>query len=361
MSADLWNIKKKILEEERIEYLLNAMGCQLIKPRSNRYEAQLPDKFDSNNQRAVQVYINENLTSRVRNMGLSSNLDIYGLVSFLVFDIHNESLHLKNLPKAKRWICETLGFSEFLAYNGSREPNKADPLQWLKDLKKKRNKKTLREFSQNEMLPDSILNQYVMYPYYQYIKEGLEYQTQVDFQVGYDIQSERVVYPIHNQFGDIISIKGRTTDPLYKDKGIYKFLYLYNFNKMIELYNWHRAIDYIHEKKEIIIFEGEKSCWLATQFGFSNCVAVGGDDLSDYQVKMIKDLGIEIKIMIALDKDKSVDDFKKQGKKFGQSRQVYALWDAHNLLSKELKQSPVDNGYETFLKLYKDSFKHRMA
>lgn len=359
MSNDLWEIKKKILDEDRVEDLLNAMSCQLIKPKSNRYEAQLPDKFDSNNQRAVQVYLNERLSCRVRNMGLS-DLDIYGLVSFLVFDIPDESLHLGNLPKAKRWICETLGYSEFLSYNGSREPKKADPLQWLKDLKKKRNKKALREFSQNEMLPDSILNQFVMYPYYPYMKQGLEYETQIEFQVGFDVQSERVIYPIHNQFGDIISIKGRTVDPQYKEKGIYKFLYLYNFNKMIELYNWHRAIDHIYEKKEVIIFEGEKSCWFAAQYGFLNCVAISGDDLSDHQVKIIKELGIEIKIIIALDKDKTVDDFKKQGNKFGQSRRVYALWDAHNLLSKELKHSPVDMGAETFLKLYGDCFKHRM-
>lgn len=360
MSNDLWEIKQKILEENKVEDLLIAMNCQQVKPKSNRYEAQLPDKFNKSSPRAVQIYLNEYMSCRVRNMSLT-NIDIYGLVSFLVFDIYDESLHSGNLFKAKRWICETLGYNEFLVSNGIREPKKEDPLQWLKDLKKKRNKKTLREFSQNDMLPDSILNQFVMFPYYQYIEQGLEYQTQVDFQVGYDVQSERIIYPIHNQFGDIISIKGRTTDPLYKEKGIYKFLYFYNFNKMIEMYNWHRSIDYICEKKEIIIFEGEKSCWLASQFGFLNCVAISGDDLSDHQVKMIKDLGIEIKIIIALDKDKSADDFKKQGKKFGQSRQVYALWDAHNLLSKELKHSPVDMGAETFLKLYRDCFKHRIT
>jgi DNA primase len=292
-------------------------------------------------------------------MGLT-NIDIYGLVSFLVFDIADESLHNSNLFKSKKWICETLGYNEFLVSNGTREQKKEDPLQWLKELKKKRHRKTIREFSQNEMLPDSILNQYIMYPYFQYIEDGLDYQTQVDFQVGYDLHSERIIYPIHNQFGDIISVKGRTADPEYKEKGIYKFLYLYNFNKMIELYNWHKAIDYIHEKKEIIIFEGEKSCWYAAQYGFLNCVAISGDDLSDYQVKVIKDLGIETKIIIALDKDKSVDDFKKQGKKFGQTRQVYALYDAHNLLSKDLKQSPTDNGVETFLKLYMDCLKYRI-
>lgn len=355
----LKEIKRKIFEEERVEELLYAMGCQQVKNKSNRYEAQLPDKFNSTNPRSVQVYMTDYLSCRIRSRSVS-NIDIYGLVSILVFDIDEKDIS-NNLFKSKKWICETLGYTDFLSNNRVIEVKKEDPLKWLRDLKKKRNKKILREFSENTIYPDSILNQYVMYPYYPYIEQGLEYQTQIDFQVGFDVQTERIIYPIHNEFGDIISIKGRVVDPLYKEKGIYKFLYLYNFNKMIILYNWHNALQYILEKKEVIIFEGEKSCWWATQFGFLNCVAISGDDLSDHQVNIIKKLGIEIKIIIALDKDKTVDDFKKQGKKFGQSRQVYALWDAHNLLSKELKQSPVDMGAETLLKLYNDCFKHRIT
>lgn len=360
MSNDLWEIKQKILSEDRVKELLNVMGCSNVRFASNRYEAQLPDKFNSSNPRAVQTYMNEYLSSRIRNMSIT-NIDIFGLTAILVFDAKDETDASNYLYKAKKWICEKLGYTEFLTSNRDFQIIKDDPLKWLKDLKKKRNKKQLREFSENRIYPDSILTQYIMYPYYPYMQDGLEYQTQFDFQVGFDIYSDRVIYPIHNQYGDIISIKGRTIDPNYKEKGIYKFLYLYNFNKMIELYNWHNALEHIQSRKEIIIFEGEKSCWYATQFGFLNCVAISGDDLSDYQVKMIKGLGIDTRIVIAMDKDKSVDDIKKQGKKFGQSRQVYALYDAHNLLSKELKHSPVDRGLETFLKLYSEYMKYRIT
>ncbi|GFN32455.1 DNA primase [Paenibacillus xylaniclasticus] len=359
MSNDLWEIKQRIVNEGRVEELLNALECQRVRFASNRYEAQLPSKFNSDNPRSVQVYLTERMSCRIRSKGIS-DIDIFGLVSYIRFDCYDQKDIKNNLYESKKYICSALGYTDFL----TRRTNvtlKEDPLKWLKDLKKKRHKKALREFDENRIYPDSILNQYIMYPYYPYIQDGLTYKTQVDFQVGFDVHSERVIYPIYNQFGDIVSIKGRTIDPDYKQKGIYKFLYLYNFNKMIELYNWHNALYYILEKKEVIIFEGEKSCWWATQFGFQNCVAIGGDDLSDYQVKMIKDLGIEIKIIIALDKDKSVEDFKKQGRKFGQTRQVYALWDAQNLLSKEQKHSPVDLGEATFIKLYKNCFTYRIA
>lgn len=351
-------IKIKILEEERIEELFAHMECQNIAPKGNRFEAQLPTKFNSSNPRAVQCYLNENLSCRVRNMGFSQG-DIFSLVSFIVFDCCTESDQNKNLPAAKRWICKKLGYSEFISSTSLQI--KEDPLKWLKDVKKNRNKNKINNTYENKILPDEVLNQYVIYPFLPYINEGIEYKTQIEFQIGFDIQSERVIFPIHNQFGDIVSVKGRTIDPLYKEKGIYKFIYLYNFNKMIELYNWHLAVYYVLEKKEIIIFEGEKSCWLATQFGYRNCVAISGDDLSDYQVQMIKGLGLDIRIIIALDKDKTADDFKKQATKFKHTRQVYAMWDGNTkLLSEDLKHSPTDLGKEVFDQLYEESYRHRI-
>lgn len=355
MSNDLKEIKNRILEENRIQELLEKMDCDNVKPKSNRYEAQLPDKFYSDNSRSVQCYLNEFLTCKLRSRGVSYGMDIYGLVSYIVFDIYDESEQLKNLFKAKKWICEQLGFDT------SYIPTviKDDPLKWLKDLRKKR-KKPKREFVENDIYDDFILNQYVMYPHLLYVEEGIEYNTQVEFQVGFDVQLERIIFPVHNAYGEIISVKCRTVDPDYKEKDISKFLYFPNFNKMIELYNWHRAVYYILEKKEIIIFEGEKSCWLATQYNYRNCVAISGDDLSDYQVQLIKGLGADIRIIIALDKDKSPDDFKKQARKFGYTRLLYALWDSNNLLSKELKQSPVDVNKEVFDQLYQECFTHKI-
>lgn len=191
-----------------------------------------------------------------------------------------------------------------------------------------------------------------MLPHQKYIDEGINYLTQMEFQIGYDIKSQRIIYPIHNSYGDIVSIKGRTILDDYEERDIYKFLYLINFNKMVELYNWHRALFYIVENKEVLIYEGEKSTWLSSQYGFRNCVAISGDDLSDRQVNMIKELGNEIEIIIALDKDKSIEAVKKQGAKFGKTRNVYALWDRDGLFNN--KDSPTDLGEEVFKKLYNE-------
>jgi DNA primase len=75
---------------------------------------------------------------------------------------------------------------------------------------------------------------------------------------------------------------------------------------------------------------------------------------------MIKKLGPEIRVVIALDKDKNVDDVKKQAKKFGQNRLLYVMWDGKNLLSKEEKNSPTDKGREVFEQLYNDRLMYKI-
>lgn len=352
MSEDLKEIKSRILEDEKVEELLMAMGCEHItKKAGQRYEARLPSEFNSNNDRSVQIYLNPNLSSKIRSKG-ESGLDIYGLVSYIVHKKFLEPEQQSDLPKAKRWICEQLGYNEYIGQN-SYSPKPQNRLKWLKEVKRNRKKKRELPSMVNPSYPDSILDQFIILPHSHYLEDGLTGETQKYFQVGYDFLSNRIIFPVHNQFGEIISIKGRTLE-----ESKYKFFYLIHFNKMIELFNWHRALDSILEKKEVIIFEGEKTVMLAHQFGFDNCVAIAGDDLSEWQVKMIKELGTDVNIVLSMDKDKTLEDVKKQSSKFGKTRRVYALFEQNESEEDELfkgKDSPCDKGAETFKKFYETS------
>lgn len=355
---DLKEIKSRILEENQVEKLLIKMGCKNISLKANRYEAQLPDRFNHKNDRAVQIKLNESLSSKIYNVGVTE-IDIYGLVSYIEFNCLTKEEQQRNLSQAKGWICKQLDYH--YSYSNVQEGfEEENPLDWLKDFRKSRKKKKDYVPEENKTYDQSILEQYIMNPLKHYIEEGIDYQTQIDFEIGVDLKTNRIIFPIHNQFGEIVSIKGRTLNKDHKAKKIPKFMYLYNFNKINEMYNWHRAVYYIMEKKEVIIYESEKSCWLTTQWGYRNCIGIGGSDLTDFQVKMIKDLGNNITIIIALDKDKNKEEFIKQGKKFGLTRNVYALWDNNDLLSKENKDSPVDKGKDVFEKLYADSKNYKI-
>lgn len=343
---DLQLIKQKILEEDRIKELLEKMNCHNIKPESSgqRYTAALPD---GDNPRSVQVKLNNNLSCAVRSKGIVS-IDVYGLVSYICHSKQTEESIDKDLPNAKRWICEQLGYREFLSGNYKIEV-KEDPLKWLKE--KKRKKKM--NFQPSTVLRTSILDEYVPYGHIKWFQEGLSLRTQQYFGVMYDVNSNRIVFPIHNKNGELVGIKGRRIQKKYEDDP--KYIYLYPCNKSVELYNFHRALPCIEEKREVIVFESEKSCMFAAQYGIFNCVSVMGGDISEVQADTLKKIGLDVKIIIAFDKDKDADTIKKLTKVFG-TKDVFSIYDKkkkeEDLL--EGKDSPVDKGKEVFLKLYNE-------
>lgn len=350
MSNDLTEIKKRIYEEDKIRDILEGIGCQHVRKSSNRYEAQLPERFDSNNKRAVQVRNNEYLNVTIWNQDFSKK-SIFDLVSYLHFDKHAPEELDECLSTSKRWICELLGYTEYL---GAYRPKfkKADPLQWLKDLKRQRRRKTRQD---NVILDESVLEAYVDFPSYDYLQQGIGYETQISYGVNFDLMSKRIVFPAHNRNNELIGVKGRTILDLENEKysSVPKFLYLYNFNKGVEFFNLNRALPYILEMKEVIIFEAEKSCKLAYEYGFYNTIAIGGFEITEYQIEILYELGIEIRIVLAYDKDKGINDVLSQAKKFNKSRRLYAIYDYNDLLPKE-DAAPVDFGNDIFTQLYND-------
>src|SRR5690606_24174891 len=99
--------------EDKLEQIYEAMGCERIAIRNNRVEAQLPERFNSSNTRSVQTKLNDSLTSSIRNRGDFTG-DIFSLISYIAHDKRGEDIG-RDLPKAKDFICETLGWREYLA------------------------------------------------------------------------------------------------------------------------------------------------------------------------------------------------------------------------------------------------------
>ena len=355
--VSLKDLIKRIIEEDRIPDILEKAECDNIRLVGNRYEAQLPPKFSSDNRRSVQIYLNEDsIVCKIRSRPFAGS-SIFDLISYLVFDCTTEEEMRKCFPKSKNWICNILGYEEYIDQFYEFFKPKPDPLGWL-DKILKQEKRINYNVTPNSVYDESILDNFIMVPYSGFIDEGISIETQKRYQIGLDIHSERVIFPIRNSSGEIVSIKGRY---IGKYESIPKYMYLINFNKSIELYNWHLAVEHILRKKEVIIFEGEKSVWKATQWGFDNCVALGGGDISEYQAKMILDLGLDISICLAFDKDVEVKNIKQRAKVFGYTNSIYILYDDMNLFSAEEKHSPTDLGEEKFRILYDRRLKHKFV
>lgn len=184
--------------------------------------------------------------------------------------------------------------------------------------------------------------------------EGISRASLDRFQVFYDSFADRLVYPIRNMDGKIVNVGGRTLDPLWKEKKLRKYGYYKNWGTMSTIYGLAENMDYIREKKEIILFEGCKSVLLADTWGIKNTGAILTSHLSPTQMKILAKLGF--RVVFALDKDVRIRDDHNIAK-LKRYIAVEYVWDREDLLGE--KDAPVDKGREVFKKLYEQRLKYR--
>lgn len=105
----------------------------------------------------------------------------------------------------------------------------------------------------------------------------------------YDIYRSRIMFPLHDIYGNVIGYNGRA----YKGDITNKYVNSKEtdiFKKRDYLYNYHRAKDCAHEKKEIIIMEGPMDVIRASTIGVKNVVATLGTSFGPSQTSLIRRL-----------------------------------------------------------------------
>lgn len=123
------------------------------------------------------------------------------------------------------------------------------------------------------------------------LNRGFEPETLMDFDIGWDDNSDRLTIPVRNADGLVVGLKGRAwwpdADPKYKIIGGEE----YGF----ETYSVSRALfaldiakDFIDEKTPLIVREGELNAMMLHQLGHKNAVGFSGRVLSHVQIGLIK-------------------------------------------------------------------------
>lgn len=338
---DLRKIKEKLVENNRIETLLESMNCEYInyEQRGTLITAQLPSRFYSNNKRAVQVRINDRLDCSIRNRPDFKG-DIFNLVSYIEFDKRGNLQ--EDLYNAKTYICELFGWNHFLSHDGVKE-ERIDYVAPLKAILKGKRKR--KKISTNPTLPEEIMNEFYIrgnpIPYKSWIDEGISYRTQCIYGVGFDLESKRIVFPLRNRFGKIVGVKGRIMKT--EDDPERKYLYIYKCNNRYEWFNLWIAHPYILMNKKVYIFESEKSCMKAFEYGIYNTLAIGASEISLEQAEIVKRLGLDIDIILCYDKGIKIKEIKRIAEIF-KGRNVYGMFDTEDILKD--KNSPIDQGLE---------------
>ena len=343
-------LKEYIINNNKISLILEKVGCHGIKEYKTEYRAALPDK---KNTTAVTVK-KENLFTAVN----SSDLNFTGDIFVLVMELKKISF-----GKANKIIHEYLNLE--YKYNKPKQPKETNDLL---DVFKKVQRTICVVNKDVEIYDDSILKYLPRPRILPWEEEGITNEVIQRNNIAYDPVNEGIVIPHYNIDGKLIGIRERTLIKEEETKGKYRPAIIagtmYNHPLGFTLYNLNNSKTHIKDMKKVFLFESEKSCLLyQSYFGFENDISCAccGSSFIKYQLDLLLNLGVK-EVMISFDKqfkelgDEECSKWTKKLKGFYQKYSPYVtisfLFDKSNLL--DYKMSPIDNGPENFLQLYKN-------
>lgn len=215
----------------------------------------------------------------------------------------------------------------------------------------------------------SILNTFIDYQPIEWLQEGISEEVMKKFGIRFDIDSNAIIIPVKDQQDNLVGIRCRNLNEDTIDKygkyGIYTdyqsgISYRCTTGKL--LYGLNVNMKKIIERKRIIIVEGEKSVLKSkTWFGDEDItVASYGAGLSNFQIELIKSLGVE-DILFCYDREEEEKIVKKINntyKKTSMLFNVYYIEDYKDLI--DLKESPLDKGLDVYRELLINKQKYNM-
>lgn len=202
-----------------------------------------------------------------------------------------------------------------------------------------------------------------------WLREGISQEALNQARIGYYLGGDQITIPHFDKDGRFIGLRGRT---MCKEEaelyGKYRPMKVnhqqYNHPLGMNLYNFNFSKDNISTMEKAIVFEGEKSTLLyKSYFGIENDISVAccGSNLSAYQVQLLLEAGVK-EIIIAFDRqfqeigDKEFKHLTKNltriNEKYKSDVVISFMFDKNMITG--YKASPIDEGADKFLKLFKE-------
>lgn len=203
---------------------------------------------------------------------------------------------------------------------------------------------------------ESELDEYKGFYNTMFLKDGISFESQEKFDIGYDALSNRVTIPIYSLDNKLIGIMGRYNGKCEKEE---RWLPIIPCSRSLTIYGFNENYQSIEEKGMAIIGESEKFVMQADSFGCHIALATSGCHISDTQAKHIKSMFLP-KIILAYDEGLSEEDIIAEAEKLKMDNQIYEnqvgyIYDReHKYLPEGSKASPSDLGKEVFSKLVKE-------
>lgn len=316
--------------------LIESMGYTQITYRSHKNELRF-SREDGHNPTAMQLKLD---TLKFNGFSINLHGNIYTLVM--------ETQHL-SFRKALQYVADELGleksqFSQKIRY----------PFSWfyrglMKEIQEPENAM--------QTYDESILEEYLGKYNLMFFNDGINFQTQEYFKVGFDLESLRITVPEYTLDGKLCGIMGRLNDSkCAKDE---RWIPLIPCSRSLTLYGYHNNYDYIQQKNIVVVGESEKFVQQLHSMGSRVGLATCGCDVSDTQAKYLKAL-MTAKIVLAYDEGLEEDQIRLQAEKLVmdnavfQNRVGYIFDREHEILPEGSKVSPSDYGKAAFSELMKN-------
>lgn len=201
-------------------------------------------------------------------------------------------------------------------------------------------------------IPEKILTYYKSYLNDMFLNDGISYDTQKEFEIGYDEYSNRITIPIRSEIGNLVGVKGR----LFKsqiEEWEQKYIYLEPCARSKILYGLHKTYPYIKREGKCYIGESEKFTLQLWSMGYYNSVGIGGKKISSQQIEKLTRLGVDL--IFCFDKDVSKKEIEEIADRFIDGVNIYYIYDDKNILNEKESPSDSQEKFEYLLKncLYK--------
>lgn len=230
---DTKELKTYIYENKYVDQILESIDCHHIKfHEANQYWTCANP--DGDNKGAIVVYNNEslnciNFTRRMVNSERTT--DIIDLVCYI-----------KDLtfPEGLKYICNEIGISYYHDFDD-------DMPESFKIIKMIENMESGDHEEDNKLLVpinEKYLEYYKPYVNDLFAEDNIDYETQKEFEIGFDEESNRYTIPIRSEIGDLVGVKGRYFFRNVPD-GENKYIYLFKCARSRIIYGLDKTIRYI--------------------------------------------------------------------------------------------------------------------
>ena len=324
---DIEILKEHILENNFIPTILEELGCHHIRKKDGYFQCANPD---GDNVTAVCVYENTNLTTINYTRDISNGKNIHtDLISLVEF------YKQLSFPYAVKWICDVLDID----YYSNLDEDLPKSLQLTKMLVEMQSVDIESETEKPlKPISEKILSYFKPYVNDMFNEDGVSYETQAEFEIGYDEFTNRITIPIRDDLGNLVGVKARY---FYRQvpEDEQKFMYIEKCARSQILYGLYKTINFIKKAQRVFVTEAEKGVQQLYDKGYFEAVATGGSKISKSQIDKLTRLCVPI--IFVFDKDITKEELDDIASRFIDGTEVYALIDTIGILNE--KESPTDN------------------